>query len=381
MAKTVAVFPNPYLKDEWSTVMHPLLSTWAGSLKQAGWNVIGLNADDIFNTDLLKNMGPDAIIIHWSETLTTFFINRHPPGRILTSRLSRIIPLSIRKSIANSITDSVKLMIDEWSCKLADSKIRVFNQIHELVSHSFNEPGLSECDAYLKKKIFELYTAFLTQEESSVQLVKNIYSSEKPYTITFLGDYTKFHGGRIPKNEAREILSLKKDLKIISYIGTARKNRNPADVVKCFNNIAKENDCLIVAGVGVGKYVPAKSENIKIFDELLPNEKLRNIFCASDYVINDAHEYMTSAVVRTAISYHIPVIVRNYGASIKMAKEAVIFIEDKNDGLENAINYALNLANEKYDMLVKAAELRNEERPWSQYGKAFDDLFSNLSKK
>ena len=55
MAKTVAVFPNPYLKDEWSTVMHPLLSTWAGSLKQAGWNVIGLNADDIFNTDLLKN--------------------------------------------------------------------------------------------------------------------------------------------------------------------------------------------------------------------------------------------------------------------------------------------------------------------------------------
>jgi len=381
MTKTVTVFPNPYLKDEWSTVMHPLLSTWAGSLKQAGWNVIGLNADDLYNTELVKNMGPDAIIIHWSETLTTFFINRHPSGRILTSRLSRIIPQSIRKKIANNISDSVKVMIDDWSNKLSNSKIKVFNQIHELVSHSFTEPGLAECDDYLKKKIFDLSSAFLTQEESSVPLIKNYYSSEKPNAITYLGDYTKFHGDIISKDEARKRLSLNKDCKIISYIGTARKNRNPADVVKCFNIIAKENDCLIIAGLGVGKYVPNQSDKIKIYDELLPNELLRNIFCASDFVINDAHNYMTSAVVRTAISYRVPVIVRKYGASIDMAMDAVIFIEDKNDGLENAIKYALNLDDIQYNMLVKAAELRNEERPWSEYGKAFDDLFSTLNKQ
>ena len=381
MSKTVAVFPNPYLKDEWSTVMHPLLSTWAGSLKQAGWNVIGLNAEDLFNTELVKNMGSDAIIIHWSETLTTFFINRHPSGRILTSRLSRIIPQSIRKKIADNITDSVKIMIDNWSNKLSDSKIKIFNQIHELVSHSFNEPGLAECDAYLKKIIFNLSSAFLTQEESSVPIINNFFSSEKQYAITYLGDYTKFHGDRISKYEARELLSLNRDAKIISYIGTARKNRNPADVVKCFKNIAKENDCLIIAGMGVSKYVFNKSENIKIYDELLPNELLRNIFCASDYVVNDAQEYMTSAVVRTAISYHVPVIVRKYGASIDMAKDAVIFIEEKNYGLENAIKYALNLEDEKYQKLVTATGLRNDERSWEQYGKAFDELFSILHKR
>jgi len=133
--------------------------------------------------------------------------------------------------------------------------------------------------------------------------------------------------------------------------------------------------------MGVGKHVPIKSDKIIIFDELLPNELLRNIFCASDYVINDAYEYMTSAVVRTAISYRVPVIVRKYGASIDMAKDAMIFIEDKIDGLENAIKYALNLDDVHYNMLVKAAESRNEERPWSQYGKTFDDLYSTLIKQ
>lgn len=381
MSKTVAVFPNPYLKDEWSTVMHPLLSTWAGSLKQAGWNVIGLNADDLYNSELVKNIGPDAIIIHWSESLTTFFINRLPSGRILTSRLSRIIPQSIRKSIANKITYSVKNMIDEWSNQISYLNIKLFYQIHELISHSFTEPGLAECDDYLKKVLFKLSSAFLTQEESSVPLIKNFYSTDKPYAITYLGDYTKFHGDIISKTAAREKLSINQNYKIISYIGTARKNRNPAEVVKCFQKVAKENDFLLVAGLGVGKHVHIRSDNIKIYDELLPNELLRNIFCASDYVINDAFDYMTSAVVRTAISYHVPVIVRGYGASIDMANDALIYIEDNDEGLEKAIRYALDLGNEEYNMLVKGAELRNEERQWEQYGKAFDDLFSTLNKQ
>lgn len=381
MTKTVAVFPNPYLKDQWSTVMHPLLSTWAGSLKEAGWNVIGLNAEDLFNTELVNNIGPDAIIIHWTETLTTFFINQNPLGKILTSLVSKIIPFALRKKLANGITPSVKSMIDVWCNKLSNYNIKVIFQVHELISHSFTEPGLAECDTYLKKKIFDLSSAFLTQEESSAPLIKNYYTSEKPYAITYLGDYTKFHGDIIPKSEAREILSLNKNSRIISYIGTARKNRNPSEVVQCFVKVAKDSDCLIVAGMGVGKYVSVKNDKIKIYDELLPNEKLRTIFSASDYVINDAHEYMTSAVVRTAISYHVPVIVRKYGASIDMAKDSVIYIEDEKDGLENAIKYALNLVDIPYNILVKTAESRNEERPWSQYGKAFDELFSSLNKK
>ncbi|TAL70782.1 MAG: hypothetical protein EPN82_01425 [Bacteroidetes bacterium] len=378
MPKTVAVFPNPYLKDQWSAVMHPLLSTWAGSLKEAGWYVIGLNAEDLFNTELVNNIGPDAIIIHWTETLTTFFINQNPSGRILTSIVSKIIPFALRKKLANGITTSVKSMIDDWSNKLLISNIKVIYQVHELVSHSFTEPGLAECDNYLKGKVFEISSAFQTQEESSVLLIRNFYQSDKPYAITYLGDYTKFHGDIIPKSDAREILSLNKNTRIISYIGTARKNRNPSEVVQYFIKFAKDDARLIVAGMGVGKYVPVKNDKIKVYDELLPNEKLRTIFSASDFVINDAHEYMTSAVVRTAISYNVPVIVRKYGASIDMAKDAVIFIEDTHNGLGNAIISALNLSDEEINKLVNSAKMRNEERPWSQYGMGFNDLITRL---
>ncbi len=379
MNKTVAVFPNPYLKDRWSAVMHPLLSTWASSLKEAGWNVLGFNAVDLFNTELVKNISSDAIIIHWSETLTTFFINQHSSGKLLTSALSGFIPLTIRKKLADKINPLIMLNIDKWFDNLSKLNIKVFNQVHELKSHSFTEPGLAECDDYLKKKIFELSCAFLTQEESSVPLIRKFYNSEKHYSITYLGDYTKFHGEIIPKNEARDKLGIKQDARFISYIGTARKNRNPKEVINCYKKSSAGNGYLIVAGMGVGKYVTEKNEKIIVIDELIPNDKLRDIFCASDFVINDAKEYMTSAVIRTSISYQIPVIARKYGASIDMAKNAVIYIEDTDDGLEKAIRNAFTMNDIDYNNLVEEAKLRNAERPWNQYGKAFDELFKRLN--
>ncbi|MBI5325180.1 MAG: glycosyltransferase [Ignavibacteriae bacterium] len=381
MPGTVAVFPNPYLTDKWSSVMHPLLSTWAISLKEAGWNVIGLNAEDLYNTELIKNICPDVIIIHWTETLTTYFINQIPSGKILTSAISKVIPYLLRKKLANSVTPLVKTMIDEWSQKISKLNIKLISQVHELISHSFTEPGLAECDNYMKSKVFEISSAFQTQEESSVPLIKKFYNSEKKYGITYLGDYTKFHGEIISKSEARIKLSLKENSRIISYIGTARKNRNPTEVIKSYLKAATGNSLLIVAGMGVGKYIPVKSDKIIIYDELIPNEKLRNIFSSSDFVINDAYEYMTSAVVRTAISYHVPVIVRNYGASIDMASDASILIEDGLNGLDNAITKSLSLSAEEYNFLVNGAVLRNVERQWNQYGKAFDDLITSLDKE
>ena len=193
--------------------------------------------------------------------------------------------------------------------------------------------------------------------------------------MAYLGDYADFHGEKIGKKEARENLGLKDCNNIISYIGTVRKNRNPSETVDSFLKIADRNDVLIVAGLGTGKYVKNKRENIIIYDGLIPNKQFRDIFCASDFIINDGRKYMTSAIVRTAMSYGVPVIVRHYGASIDMAKDASIIIEENDDGLTKAIQQAITINSEEYDKMRREAESRNAERIWGQYGKAFNELY------
>ena len=135
----------------------------------------------------------------------------------------------------------------------------------------------------------------------------------------------------------------------------------------------------MIAGQAVARFVKlGRDPRIRVLSGLLPDATLRDVFCASDFVINHAQRYLTSAVVRAAISYGVPVITYPYGTSLDMARGAAIFIDEESGGLDRALQRALAVSPSEYEALAQAARERNVERTWEQAGMACADLYNRL---
>jgi len=192
----------------------------------------------------------------------------------------------------------------------------IFIQIHDIKSHHISEDKiLAYIDEKLRTELIKISSGVFTQEKSAIKYIKDKYNlKNKKIIITPLGSYQTFHGKKISKKLAREKLGINNFNQIYAHIGNIRKNRNPESIIREFLKVKQKNSLLILAGIGTEKY--KESQNIKIFPGIVDNQQLRNIACASDYIINIGEEYLTSAVTRLAISYHTPLILRKYGSNI-----------------------------------------------------------------
>lgn len=380
MRNIVGMFPDPFYEDEWSN-SHPLLRRMSESIQSFGWQVVSVSLDEIFNSDNLLEKKIDVLHLHWPVTLIDLeSVDLYYFGL----KNCRFIPNRYRDFYQNMIFDKKRAhaMIDKRMKQLERLTIPVVWEVHDIISHHLvNMPKLTTIDKMIYQGVYELSKGIIIHEKSCLNPIVDFYGINKNYEVCCLGDYSVFHGSPISKDKARNDLGLPGNGKILSYIGTARVNRNPKQIIKTFKEIASPIDLLIIAGQGVGQYIKNNDDfRIKVFDGLLSNDTLRNIFCASDFVINDASKYLTSAVVRTAMSYGIPVIVYPYGSAIDMAKDAAIFIKETNNGLETAINYALKMDNNQYINMVNAAWQRNKERSWDNCGKSIVELYEKVSK-
>ncbi len=382
MTKRVFIYPNPSAQDYWSQNCNPQVRVQSEALEECGWEVFGLELKDLAKPQNLSILQKDVLLIHWTENITQHFIK--PTTRIFRPFYINGKCVNLNELIPASITFPIILhFVNQWLEQVKKTRSSVFFQVHELWSHGYSVNSLSRrIDDYLKRAIYSLAEAVLTQERSSIQEIFNYYNLKKPLAVTPLGDYSQFHGERCSQNEAKKALYLQNRGKILSYIGTARRNRNPSKAIESFLRVGGPDDLLIIAGQWTGRFsYDIPDPRIKVFSGLIPSLQLRDIFCVSDFVINDAKNYLTSGIVRTAMGFQIPVIAYHYGATIDMAKGAAIFIEDGENALDNALNNALHIDIDTYKRMKQAAKERNAERVWSQYGVEFTKMYDSLITK
>ena len=384
MNKIVGIFPDPYDADPWGSKYNPILRAWSQSIENNGWTVIGLSLYDILHPETLFLKNLDILHIHWTEGITMHF------GKILGIGPFAEVPLNFMKlpifhSTWNKIYDflldrTLSPLVRNWLDEISSINTPIVLQIHDLTSHNLSANRvLSFFDILIKKRLYALSEGIATQEESSIRYIFDYYKTEKPYVITSLGDYSPFHGSLKNKDDARLSLDIKNKQRIFSYIGTARPNRNPQKIIRTFLQFCSYDDLLIIAGQRMNKYVSIEENpRIHVTSKVISNPAFRDIICASDFIINDAKEYLTSAVLRTAMSYHIPVIAYPYGAAIDMVKGAAIFIDDSEYGIDNAIKEALNIDNNSYHDMVNQAIIRNNERRWADTGLIITGLYNDL---
>jgi len=384
MKKNVGIFPDPYDMNPWNVQNNPILRIWAESIEKNGWNVIGLSLYDILHPGTLRLKNINILHIHWTDGIVSHF------GKMMGVGPFAEIPLNILKKpifryFWSNIYDFLLLhrlspQVKKWLGEMCTVNIPIVLQIHDLTSHHNSaNPTLSYYDIMIKKRLYELSEGIATQEESSITYIFEYYNHKKPYVITSLGDYSAFHGSLKKKDEARISLNIKNKRQILSYIGTARPNRNPVNVINSFLTNSSDDDLLIIAGQRMNKYLKiGTNPRVHIISKVIPNSLFRDIICASDFVINDAKEYLTSGILRTAMSYHVPVIAYPYGAAIDMVKGAAIYIDDSDDGINDAIKKALEIDNIMYREMVNQAIIRNNERQWEDTGVIITRLYNDI---
>jgi len=379
-----------YSGNEWEQKGNPFLKHLADAITVNGWQVVPITREDIRHPGKLIDKGIDILHLHWPSALGLMdkYENygwsgvsaksagkNHPMVKKILNLIRRIKTGCDNAFLAKSIIREAKGEIETWAQEIQNTRIPIVWQQHDLGSHHNQKQGyISNIDEMLHRKLYALSTIIAVHEYSCLDAIYDYYGSKKQFVLTPLGPID--YGSQIPKHLARERLGIETKGKVVSYLGTPRGNRNPKKVAEVFFKVSKGEDVLIVAGQNVKNYLPKSgNKRLNVYDGLLPPETVRDIYCASDFIVNDAERYLTSMVVRNAMTYCVPVVVNRFGSSIDMARNASIFIDGN---VAKAIYKALNINDLEFEQMAAEAAMRHNERSWERSGKELCGTYEKL---
>jgi hypothetical protein len=365
----------------WELQGNPHIYRLIESIEKAGACVVPLSREQLSDPrGAVEKYGLDALHLHWaplvfdlsyldyaplSEALSDLLLHSGLPKKLLKGLgppMCKLADLTMRDRIVRG----AKRRIDAWIGELAAAKVPILWQQHDLLSHNFRGESNFKAlaDQYLHRRLFESCSTIVVHEESCLPFIFAFYGAKKPFVHAPIGRLSETPA--VPRDDARKSLGLSLDARIFCYLGSSRRNRNPLAVVDAFQSAKPKNSLLLIASRNCRKYLGRfrESEGIMVIDRFFSPEEMRDLYCASDFIVNDAKEYLTSGVVRSAIGYGVPVIAYAYGSTIDMARGAVVEIGD--EGLEAALTRAVGLSVEELDGMRVQARVRDGERRWDE---------------
>jgi glycosyltransferase involved in cell wall biosynthesis len=388
MTFRIGMYPDPYSDSRWGREGNPHLYFLAEAISRNGCEIVPVETEEMVEPAKLRRKGIDVLHVHWLDQLFDFFtplkffslLQAYEPFFRKSLRLSAAVKSRFAFSGGLFRVRGARNNVDRWMRRIRKNSIPIVWEIHDLLTHySTESESLAAFSRFLHSSFFEASAGIVVHEHSCEKDVIRFYGGKKPFAIAQLGDYSIVYGPRVEKEKARKRLGIGKAKTVLAYVGTPRRNRNPGKTALIFSRIAGTEEILLVAGRGVSRYLPGKIHpGTIVLDRFLKKEEIRDIFCASDFIVHDAQKYLTSAVVRTAMSYGVPVISYAYGCAVDMARDAAIFIGEDAKDLEGALRLSFKIDSEKYERLAMEARARNVERKWDQAGVACAALYRHI---
>ena len=363
MMVRIGMCPDPYFETEWSRNANPHLVWLANAIKESGGEIVPLTRKQAQQPHLWKEMNIDVVHLHWPGAVFDFYVSRR--------KVQKILPQEI-------VIKWAEFQMSQWKKSVQIEKVPIVWQVHDILSHhgvGYNRPA----DVILHRAIFHCCDGLILHGNGCYQPVHEFYKEDKPFAVAPLGSYRPLYGPAITKDEARKRLDLNNKGKVFAYLGTARLKRNAAASVKAFTEVASENDILLIAGNDQDLYLPKQLDSrIRLYHGVVPKSQFLEILCATDFVINDGPNYLTSAIIRTVVGYHRPVICYPYGSALDFADQCSIWIDDNKGGLHTAIQEASRMDEKTWQKLSEAASKNDLAFTWEQNGAACMALYEKV---
>lgn len=357
----VGFYPILGRKRKWART-HPWTDIATASLTEAGCEVVQLDNDDLWTIDQQADRF-DVLHLNWPPTMLD-------PG--MYKRLRKLPSRWFEKIFRREL--------DKRMAPLRRLNKPIAWQQHDLPA------GPTPAALALSKLVFEAWHEVadgLIYYEASAQLpVDELLGppGDRVVGVAHLGEYTHLHGEPVDRATARQRQNLPADAKIFIYSGTVRASRSPGQFIEAFKAQTNSDTRLLVTGRGVEAFANAcaADDRITLLTGLVEQDVYRDLMCAADFVVNDAHRYLGSAVIRVALGYGVPVIASPFGCTADLARDAFIPLEDQDRSLHDAIETALSLSPEAYRAMSDAARQRDAERPWSAYAHGCISVYEKI---
>lgn len=367
-ARSVGMFPSPLGESQWDKIGNGHFRAFTPLIVEHGWMVQPLEVHHLLDDDCDH---VDAVHINWTERLAITTAHRRPIR--LWARLR-----AFRDTVK---ADRILRGIARNALRPIAKKRPLIYQIHDLESNWLQPRATWLIDQAFKAACLDLASAWVVHERSCLSAISDRHRPPPCTCICPLGDYAPFHGPAISRAEARRRLGLPAHGMVFLFSGYSSPRRNPAAAAAVIARLDPGTATLLVASTNGHEYLPAPiSANLHLHSGLLKPETVRDVCCAADWVLMPGRRYLTSAVIRTALSYGRPVICPDFGCQTDMAREAAIWLADDSEpALQAALQAALRMTTPEYQVFCAAAERRNTERTWSASAATYIQMLDTVS--
>lgn len=175
-------------------------------------------------------------------------------------------------------------------------------------------------DEVFTKYFLKPVDAFVAMSREVLNDLKGFSSKPSVYTPHPLYDN---YGATISREEALKNIGLNPDEKYLLFFGFIRKYKGLDWLLEAMNDerIKSKNLKLIIAGEFYGdeeSYTQLMEQyqlqdSVKLFTSFIPNDEVRNYFCAADLIVQPYKTATQSGITQIAYHFEKPMVVTNVG--------------------------------------------------------------------
>lgn len=231
-------------------------------------------------------------------------------------------------------------------------------------------------DRFLSKLVLKKGDCFITQSAMDSKDLRSIKADAK-YIQTVHPSYNAFKVRNMAKEEARDILKISNDEKILLFFGFVREYKGLKHIINAMPKISEQTKKIKLYIVGdfdgdKDKYVQ-QIKNLKmdkqicIFDGYIPDNEVEKFFAASDLVVLPYESATQSGIVQIAYGFGKPVVVTDVGGLpevVEDGKTGYVVKAGNDEALADAVTKYFKEDN--YDRFKNNIQAEEDKYSWDR---------------
>ncbi|SFT45176.1 Glycosyltransferase involved in cell wall bisynthesis [Lishizhenia tianjinensis] len=262
---------------------------------------------------------------------------------------------------------------------LVRKKCKVVSVVHNAIPHETKIIDKPFTKYFLKRN-----SGLIALSKAVEDDIKKLHPTAKT-TVVKHPDYTHF-GDPISKEEARRILDIPQEDKVLLFFGIIREYKGLKLLLETMKELPEDYTLLCVGEVygddteyrEILKH-PSLTKRVRFINDYVPDSEVKNYFCASDVNILPYKSATQSGISFIANQFNLPLIVTDVGGLRECIVEGKTGLLVKERTQENLKASILEYFEKGYmESFVANMQAEKDENSWENMGKKIVEFAKNL---
>ncbi len=200
--------------------------------------------------------------------------------------------------------------------------------VHNLSPHEDRYPFLGK---WFYKMLARIVDGLIFLSETSLTLFqkdeKMHFFKEKSMAIVPHGHYLPVYPVWVSNNEARKLLGLPLNKKILLFFGALRPYKGLEELLAAAKELSYKDLFLLIAGKPLSEeykksllHMAKGASHIRFHSEYIPDDEVPTYFGAADLVVLPYKEILNSGTAFLALTFGVPILVPQLGSLVELSR-------------------------------------------------------------